>query len=212
MAFPTIFGVTPLFRALLWSLALHGLLLWPAPMLVSLPGVQRGGDALQARLRRVTGTAAMPTEGVPKLKDTTEAAAAVTERKSTQVPTRAAAAPDATSDQRESRVAAELGMDADGLRAYRVALAVQARQYWRYPEEALRTGLSGTSFVRVSLLSGGGMLVGLEKSSGRDSLDQAALEMLRAAVRSTSVPDSLREHSFSLVVPVVFEMPTGAAR
>lgn len=198
MAFPTNFGGNPVFRAVLWSLVLHGLLLWPAPLRVSRPSIDPGRGALTARLSGAKASSAPLLESAstsPVLRApmprpaSRQSGGGVTNREAARPPS--------------SPVT--MGVDPEGLRIYRVALAIQARPYWRYPVEAQRAGWSGTAQVRVALLPSGVPAVSLDHSSGHGSLDEAALEMLRAAVRLAEIPDSLRERGFSLVMPVVFE-------
>jgi protein TonB len=94
-----------------------------------------------------------------------------------------------------------------GLRQYRLALASEARRYRRYPEAARRAGLAGTAEVRVTVAAGGASRQAeLNRSSGHEALDAAALEMLRQAARQATLPDSLRGQNFSVLLPVVFEV------
>lgn len=107
-----------------------------------------------------------------------------------------------------SALAPSEGVDADGLRSYRLALAREARRYKRYPARAVDAGWSGTAELRVSVRAGGvGQEVRLAKSSGHAELDDAALTMLRQALPATPIPATLREHEFALSLPVVFELP-----
>lgn len=100
------------------------------------------------------------------------------------------------------------GLDAEGLRGYRMALAREARRFKRYPARALEAEWSGTAEVSVALAADGlPLAVQLVRSSGHDLLDEAALEMLRRALPATPVPDSLRGRAFSVNLPVVFELP-----
>ena len=46
------------------------------------------------------------------------------------------------------------GLDADGVRAYRLALAREARRYKRYPREAIDAGWQGTVEVLVAVAAG----------------------------------------------------------
>jgi protein TonB len=100
------------------------------------------------------------------------------------------------------------GVDAEGLRSYRLALAREARRHKRYPAKAIAAGWSGTAEVRVSVTPGRGVPVAqLTKSSGHAALDEAALEMLRLAMPATPVPAPLQERAFSVDLPIVFELP-----
>jgi protein TonB len=99
------------------------------------------------------------------------------------------------------------GANAAGLRQFRMALAVEARRFRRYPEAARRDGLTGTAEVRVMVETGlPARRVDLSRSSGYAVLDTAALEMLRQAVTRVELPESLRGQSFAVLLPVVFEV------
>lgn len=100
----------------------------------------------------------------------------------------------------------ERGADAAGLRQYRLALAGEARRFRSYPETARRAGMAGTAEVRVSVAAGAPRQTELARSSGHPILDTAALEMLRAAAASTTLPESLRGQEFAVLLPVVFEV------
>lgn len=100
------------------------------------------------------------------------------------------------------------GIDAEGLRSYRVALAHEIRPYKRHPQSTIDAGWRGTVEVRVTVRAGGiAQEARLAKSSGHAELDDAALEMLRHALPATPVPAVLREREFSVSLPVVFELP-----
>jgi len=97
------------------------------------------------------------------------------------------------------------GVDADGLRQYRLALAREARRYKRYPERALLAGIGGTAEVRVELGAGAMPLTRLARSSGNEALDTAALEMMRQAAPRTTLPEALRGRAFAVSLPVIFD-------
>lgn len=97
--------------------------------------------------------------------------------------------------------------DPAGLRQFRLALAGAAREFRRYPEAARRAGLSGTAEVRIAVAAGGlARRAELARSSGNATLDQAALEMLRQALDRAVLPASLRAQSFTVLLPVLFEV------
>ena len=99
------------------------------------------------------------------------------------------------------------GMDVDGLRRYRLALAAQARRYKRYPPRALETNVGGTVEVRIAVAAGGvAQEVALGRSSGSDLLDEAALDMMRKAAPRTAVPEALRLRAFVVSLPVIFDV------
>lgn len=221
-----------LLPALAISLALHLLLLWAPPL------ARRGGDAaaplvatlrpvlppLQGRQTPESTTPANPPPAAP-------AAAAVPEMVSSpqkvsvgETPI-AAATPDSTattpdrSDIFSGGAASPApvpvavgpagdGLDPDGLRGYRLALAREARRFKRYPAEALAADLGGTVELRVAIASPGlPPVVQLVVSSGVPSLDEAALDMLRQALAATPLPESLRRQAFNISLPIVFELP-----
>lgn len=99
------------------------------------------------------------------------------------------------------------GLDADGLRSYRLALAREARRHKRYPPRAIEAGWQGTAELRVSVTAGGATAVQLAKPSGHPALDEAALEMLRLALPATPIPAPLQAREFSVDLPIVFELP-----
>lgn len=97
--------------------------------------------------------------------------------------------------------------DAEGLRQYRLALALEARRFRRYPARALEANLGGTVEVRVAVAAAGAPEdIALAHSSGHELLDDAALDMLRKAAPRTVVPDRLRGRTFVVSLPVVFDL------
>lgn len=98
-------------------------------------------------------------------------------------------------------------LDADGVRQYRIALAVEARRFKRYPQSALADEIGGTVEVRIAVAAGGqAQDVALARSSGYGALDEAALEMMRKAAPRAAVPELLRRRSFVVDLPVVFDV------
>jgi protein TonB len=94
----------------------------------------------------------------------------------------------------------------DGLRSYRLALASQARRFKSYPPQAVASGWQGTAEVRLDIGGEGRQPeVHLQRSSGRDQLDQAALAMISAAAEYAVLPETLRGKKFAVVLPVVFD-------
>ncbi|TRZ65118.1 MAG: energy transducer TonB [Rhodocyclaceae bacterium] len=99
----------------------------------------------------------------------------------------------------------EEGVDANGLRLYRLSLAVESRRFKRYPQEALEQRWSGTAQVRVAIAASGvPQSVQLLNSSGHEVLDAVALEMVGKAALKAVVPASLRGRPFSVPLPVEF--------
>jgi protein TonB len=98
-------------------------------------------------------------------------------------------------------------LDADGLRAYRIALARGARVHKRYPPLARERGWTGTAEVRIDVAGEGGpRRIALAHSSGHDVLDRVAVDMMSRAAAGTRVPESLRGRAFAVSLPVVFEL------
>lgn len=97
-------------------------------------------------------------------------------------------------------------LDADALRSYRIALAVQARRFKRYPPQALTAGWEGTSEVRLSWSVTGKPTVDLARSTGHEVLDHAALAMIDAAAGRVLIPPPLQGREFSVSLPVTFSL------
>jgi protein TonB len=99
------------------------------------------------------------------------------------------------------------GEAVEGLRGYRLALAVQARRFKRYPAQAMASGWAGTADIRVEVGSDGRpRAAGLVRSSGHELLDREALAMIDAGALRARVPESLHGKSFAVVLPVVFNL------
>ena len=99
------------------------------------------------------------------------------------------------------------GEAADGLRGYRLAVAVQARRFKRYPAQAMASGWAGTAEVRIEVGSDGRPRpAAIVRSSGHEVLDRAALVTIDAGTLRARLPDSLRGKAFAVVLPVVFNL------
>ncbi|HQR05095.1 MAG: hypothetical protein JSR19_04350 [Proteobacteria bacterium] len=109
---------------------------------------------------------------------------------------------------RESRSkGAEPGeeVDGEGLRRYRLALAIQARGGRFSDHEAVMADRSGTAIIGIGVGVGGAVSPPwLEQSSGHRELDAAALALIEGAVARTPVPVVLQGKRFVLTLPVVF--------
>lgn len=100
------------------------------------------------------------------------------------------------------------GLDPEGLRGFRLALAREATRHRRYPPAAVEAGWQGELEVQVKFAPGGlADGIRLARSSGYAELDDAALAMLEQALPVTLVPASLRERAFAVNLPIVFELP-----
>lgn len=103
--------------------------------------------------------------------------------------------------------AASEGPNPDGVRAYRLGLARGARAYKRYPELARERGWEGTAEVRVDVSrEGRPRQVLLARSSGHELLDREAVAMLARAAAAAAVPESLRGREFAVSLPVLFDL------
>ena len=95
----------------------------------------------------------------------------------------------------------------DGIRQYGLNLAREARNYRRFPVLARQRGLEGEVSVVVGTVAGVAVpQVSLSQGSGIDVLDNAALEMVRLAVGSALLPESLRGREFALTLPIRFKL------
>lgn len=195
-------------RALLISLLLHAFLLWPSP-----PSIPSGMMQSQAFSRDNFLSASLRVTPEPQPLAAISPAAApaktsVLPQPLQQLPARQAAEaprlPQAAVTAGWAK-AGEEGLDANGLRQYRLSLAVAARRYKLYPPLALENGWSGTAEVAVAIAaSGAPQPVQLLHSSGYALLDAAALEMMDKATLNTAVPASLQGQHFSIALPVEF--------
>jgi protein TonB len=211
-----------LVRAFAVSIAFHVLLLWPAatvwqeavpsaPMVASLrPSVAPVAPTPPAIVHQRTNPPPTKPRAIVAEQGETRA---IDDLSSTPSPV-TGSEPEAAPQPPEARpvVASALpaspGVDAEGLRTYRVALAGEARRYKRYPAQAIEAGWSGTTELRISVMPGRPTpAVLVTKSSGYPVLDEAALEMLRRALPATAIPASLRERAFSVELPIVFDLP-----
>lgn len=99
------------------------------------------------------------------------------------------------------------GEAADGLRGYRLAVASQARRFKRYPTQAMAAGWAGSAEIRVEVGSEGRPRpAAVVRSSGHEALDSAALAMIDAGAERARLPESLRGKRFAVVLPVVFNL------
>lgn len=189
----------PLLRALIFSLLLHLLLLMPDPAVIRLR-MMAASPGLQATLQ------AMPPPVPMAPASTLPAPSPVLPGKQhqPQKPPIAPATPNRAGNSAPGSELLDGPVDAEGLRIYRMALAVQARRYRQYPAAAQQAGWVGTVALRVTVLPSGAAVVAVAHSSGHAPLDEAALDTVRQAVLSAALPEALRGGGFSFVVPVGF--------
>ena len=98
-------------------------------------------------------------------------------------------------------------VDAGALAAYgrELAGAVASRQ--RYPRVALLRQWQGTAMLQLELAADGRLLgVRVISSSGHDTLDRQALDLVREAVPLPSLPEALAGRPLTVDVPVVFRI------
>jgi protein TonB len=214
-------GGSSLLPALMISLALHFLLLWPA----ALPrtGMETGQAPLLATLRaevvpepspppaqRGTPVSGKASHARSAAAEQPVAAAALARPAPAVLAEQAAASPGAAAADAArgmAPAAAGEGPDAEGLRAYRIGLAREARAHRRYPPLARERGWTGTAEVRVDVSPGGQpWQVLLARSSGHEILDREAVLLMRNAAATTVLPDSLRGREFAVRMPVTFDI------
>ncbi len=90
---------------------------------------------------------------------------------------------------------------------YRTSLAISARRFKRYPALAKERGWEGSVEIALDFRRlRRGQEVSVASSSGRQILDDQALEMIRQAVRVTDLPAGLRERNFRVLLPIAFNL------
>jgi protein TonB len=210
-----------LLPALALSIALHGLMLWPE----ALPRLAlQAGRPLTATLRAAP---AVESPAAPAVEKTAEkpapgrvAAALAAPAPNLPPPSgeggsasvAAVVGPLAPGGGAESRNPAArpgepAGPDADGLRAYRIVLAREARAHRHYPPLARERGWTGTAEISVDVSrEGQARQILLARSSGHEVLDREAVNMMSRAAASAVLPDSLRGREFAVRLPVVFDL------
>jgi len=115
---------------------------------------------------------------------------------------RAQAAHEGSTPAPAERAAADI--DADNLRAYRLALAREARRFRRYPALAREAGWHGRTTLRLELAMTPTLTVA--RGSGHAVLDQAALAMMQQAIARVPIPETLRARAASLELTIEFDL------
>ncbi len=212
-----------LLPALAVSLVLHALLLGSAP---PRPGASAGNRALAATLRAAPAAvvAHAAAEAAAKVSPPGTAAVPVARRAAPAALTAPPPSPAAAGDGAAAAPAPPAakaapvpapsgaagpadGIDANGLRSYRIGLAREASSHRSYPPLARERGWSGTAEIEVDVpREGAPRQVVLARSSGHDILDRAALAMMSRAAAAAALPDSLRGRAFAVRLPVVFDL------
>ena len=103
--------------------------------------------------------------------------------------------------------AARDGVDADALQRYRLALGVEARKARRYPEVSRARGHEGVCEEVIVLSKNGGAPVVLQgRSSGSQTLDEAAFAMAKLAAERTPVPSELQGRNLKIPLRIRFTL------
>jgi protein TonB len=98
-------------------------------------------------------------------------------------------------------------LDAAALAAYGRDLAGAVATHQRYPRVALLRQWQGTAVLQLELAADGRLLgVRVASSSGHDTLDRQALDMVRAALPLPAMPAALVGRPLVVDVPVVFRI------
>ena len=99
------------------------------------------------------------------------------------------------------------GADADALQRYRLALGAEARKARRYPEVSRARGHEGICEVIIVLSRNGGAPTVLQgRSSGSQTLDEAAFTMGRLAAERTPVPAELQGRNLKIPLRIRFTL------
>jgi len=76
-----------------------------------------------------------------------------------------------------------------------------------YPAIAVRRNWQGSGLVLVKFLAGGKLIsVTIERSTGQQSLDNQALEMVRKSLSDLPLPNQMKGRAFKISVPVDFRL------
>lgn len=216
-----------LLPALALSIVLHGLMLWPEalPRLAQqaarpLTATLRAAPALESPSAPVHNAA--PAVKKPAEKIVPERVAATHAAPAPNLPPpsgeggsasgAAVAGPPAFGSGAENRnpvarPGEPASPDADGLRAYRIVLAREARAHRHYPPLARERGWTGTAEVSVDVSrEGQARQILLARSSGHEVLDREAVNMMSRAAATAALPNSLRGREFAVRLPVVFDL------
>jgi TonB family protein len=95
----------------------------------------------------------------------------------------------------------------DGEHEYRLNLAREARRYKRYPSGIDGRQAEGVVVVSVSMqVAAYPPETRLQQSSGDETLDRAALEMMEQAVKTARIPLELQGRRFQVAVPVEYRL------
>ena len=93
-----------------------------------------------------------------------------------------------------------------GWGAYGRSLSQACLKFKRYPASAAASHWQGVAYVLVHVNGDGSVELKLRRSSGIDVLDNEALRMVDQALKVTPIPESLRNKSNELIIPISFSM------
>ena len=103
--------------------------------------------------------------------------------------------------------AAREGADADALQRYRLALGAEAQKARRYPEVSRARGNEGVCEVIIVLSKSGGIPVVVQgRTSGSQTLDEAAFTMARLAAERAPVPGELQGRNLRIPLRIRFTL------
>ncbi len=98
-------------------------------------------------------------------------------------------------------------IDDNALGEYGNLLGRSIARHKQYPRIAQQRGYEGDVLLDLKLDGNGNVLSAkIKESSGYESLDKQALEMLRKAAPFPAPPESLRNRTFNITVPVSFKL------
>lgn len=90
---------------------------------------------------------------------------------------------------------------------WRRQLQLHFARFKRFPAEALMNRVEGTSLVLVTVCRNGHVQQSrVIRSSGAEILDKASLELVQRAIPLPILPDSYREQSIDVVVPIEYSV------
>jgi len=102
---------------------------------------------------------------------------------------------------------AAAGPDPGNVARFRLELMDVARRYKRYPRIAQDNNWEGRVELRLAYAENGTLAsMTVKKSAGRQVLDDEAMAMLRSAQAQVAPPAALRGKSFTLEIPVDFNL------
>lgn len=95
----------------------------------------------------------------------------------------------------------------DGEREYRLNLAREARRYRYFPQGPDGSRIEGVVVVLVVFATlENGPEIRLQRSSGSDALDKAAMGLMAQAAQTASLPLGLQGRRFQIAVPVEYRL------